>query len=76
MVVISSPFSGSVSPSWPISIFVAPIYGEVSSSISISIARAVAPAVPSLWAAGSAVTAPIIPPGSLIAIILSARPTG
>lgn len=48
MVVISSPFPGSVSPSWPISIFVAPIYRQVSSSICISIARAFAPAVPSL----------------------------
>lgn len=48
MVVISSPFSGSISSSWPISIFVTPVYGEVSSSVCISIARAVAPAVSSL----------------------------
>ena len=98
MVVVSSPFSGSVSSRWPISIFVAPVYGMIWSSKRISIARAVAPTIPSLnitrmvrnckiryeyamrhtylWAAGSAVTAPIIPPGSIIAIILSARPSG
>lgn len=48
MVIISAPVSRSVSSSWPISIFVAPVYGEVSSSICISLMRAVAPAVPSL----------------------------
>lgn len=98
MVVASSPFSRSVSSRWPISIFVAPVYGKIWSSKCISIAGVVAPAVSSLnitrmvrnckiryeyamrrtylWAAGSAVTAPIIPPGSVIAIILSARSSG
>ena len=99
MVIISSPFSGSVSSNWPIGVFIAAVYGDVTSSVSVSFARAVTPTVPSLditrmvrdwkveckfvvrhhtylWAAGSAaIIATIIPPSSVIALILSERPS-